>query len=419
MDIMELKESKELKLNDIRIDENLNVRELLDEDTITRYMECFEQLPPIVVFETDDGYLLADGFHRYEVAKRLEREAIDAEVKLGGYDDAKEYAAIANLKHGKPLTRAERGKAVEVMLKLHTERSDSWIADDMGVSKNTVAKYREELESGCQIDRLNKLIGRDGKEYPREIKQPRKDEQTSDEQVDEQPRETMQEVPDEQPKVAEVEATSEEQTQAEAVQVVGPQAEDTVEAQAEEIQLHCDERFLSLDDIEKYVGKKVKVTISAGRGGGNAQLLGTILDIDEQDEKFILDFETEDGEKRQIQTGTTTDKTTDVGIIEIVELHFEDIEPSAEPPKVDEVTETPLDHIDDEAPEATVDEGETDRSGNPEEWDMFNEYYHWIKDYSFKLASLDDVSSVHRIHMVLKNLTQQLGEALEELEETL
>ena len=40
------------------------------------------------------------------------------------------------------------------MLTLHPERGDNWIAEDMGVSKNTVAKYREELESGCQIDRL-------------------------------------------------------------------------------------------------------------------------------------------------------------------------------------------------------------------------------------------------------------------------
>lgn len=414
MDIMEL------KLNDITIDENLNVRDSLEEDTIEQYIDIFDQLPPVVVFNTDDGYLLADGFHRCEAAKRLGRENIKAEIREGTRQAAEEYAALANLQHGKPLTRAERRKAVERMLMLYPERSASWIAEDTGVSDKTVRKYREDLEnSNSEFPRCSTFTTKDGREFPREIEQPKKDEQTSDEQVDEQPRETMQEVPDEQPKVAEVEATSEEQTQAEAVQVVGPQAEDTVEAQAEEIQLHCDERFLSLDDIEKYVGKKVKVTISAGRGGGNAQLLGTILDIDEQDEKFILDFETEDGEKRQIQTGTTTDKTTDVGIIEIVELHSEDIEPSAEPPKVDEVTETPLDHIDDEAPEATVDEGETDRSGNPEEWDMFNEYYHWIKDYSFKLASQDDVSSVHRIHMVLKNLTQQLGEALEELEETL
>ncbi len=230
MDIMKL------KLNDITIDENLNVRELLDEDTITRYMECFEQLPPIVVFETDDGYLLADGFHRVEAAKRLEREEIEVNVMQGTRQAAEEHAAIANLKHGKPLTRAERGKAVEVMLKLHTERSDSWIADDMGVSKNTVAKYREELESNCQTDSCSTFITKDGRKYPREIKQPKKDEQTSDEQVDEQSRETMQEVPDEQPKVAEAEAISDEIEQGADAEPQAEQPEtDAVKAQTDDL----------------------------------------------------------------------------------------------------------------------------------------------------------------------------------------
>ena len=168
-----------LSIGDIVIDDNLNVRDELDKDTIERYAECFDQLPPVVVFDIDDGYLLADGFHRVEAAKRLGRTDIDADVREGTRKDTEEYAALANLKHGKPLTRAERKEAVVRLLKLRPERANQWIAQDMGCSVNSVIKYREELEAGFQIATLEKLIGKDGKEYPRNIEQPKKDEAES------------------------------------------------------------------------------------------------------------------------------------------------------------------------------------------------------------------------------------------------
>jgi len=42
-----------------------------------------------------------------------------------------------------------------------------------------------------------------------------------------------------------------------------------------------------------------------------------ILDVLEQDDAFMLDFETEDGKKQQLPTGTTIGKPTDEGIVEI------------------------------------------------------------------------------------------------------
>ena len=69
----------------------------------------------------------------------------------------------------KPLTRTDRkGKVVE-MLKRYPERSDRWISEEIGISKTTVAKYRLELESGGQIDHVDKFIGKDGKKYPRKL----------------------------------------------------------------------------------------------------------------------------------------------------------------------------------------------------------------------------------------------------------
>ena len=63
-------ETKMILLDEILIDSSINIRDELDEDTIERYMECFDQLPPIIVFNYngDFNYILADGFHRCKVA---------------------------------------------------------------------------------------------------------------------------------------------------------------------------------------------------------------------------------------------------------------------------------------------------------------------------------------------------------------
>lgn len=53
-------------------------------------------------------------------------------------------------------------KAVKAGIKMYPERSDNWLAEDLGVSKNTIAEQREELEATCQIDKLEKTKGKDG-----------------------------------------------------------------------------------------------------------------------------------------------------------------------------------------------------------------------------------------------------------------
>lgn len=359
-------EKETIALTDITVDLRLNIRESLDDETIKRYTENFEQLPPAVVFESDDTYLLADGFHRYEAANKLGRDEIEVEVRHGTRQDAEEYAALANLKHGKPLTRKERRKAVERMLMLHSERANAWIAEDTGVSKNTVAKYREELESKCQIDRCSTFRTKDGREFPREIKQPSKDEQVSDEEP------TPTKVPpieDEQP-------------------------------EAEEPQFYCDERFVSLDDIQEYVGQIVEVTVSVGRRGSNVIKRGTILEIIEEDGAFMLSFETEDGDKRQFPTGTTTDEPTDEGIIEI-----RTIDQPAQVVAHNEVASSISEE--EEAPKEEV-RDENDTSTNSEAWKTFSEYYDWIRDYALSLASQGNIQSFSEICTRLETLVKQL-----------
>ena len=55
------------------------------------------------------------------------------------------------------------------MLKVWTERSDRWIASDLGLNHETVGKLRIEMEATGEIRQLDKVISKDGKWRPREV----------------------------------------------------------------------------------------------------------------------------------------------------------------------------------------------------------------------------------------------------------
>jgi len=167
-----------LKLSDIKQHAELQPRIKINDETVEIYANTFEHLPPIVVFQIEgkNGWFLVDGWHRFAAARRLGLAEIEVIKETGGWDGAKEYAFDANIKHGLALSLAERKKATELKLILHTERSNSWIAEECGLSDHTVEDIRVKLESGSRIARLNKLKGRDGKEYPRTIEQPKREE---------------------------------------------------------------------------------------------------------------------------------------------------------------------------------------------------------------------------------------------------
>jgi len=160
----------ELKLSDIKLNKELTPRDGINKSTVGIYENSFDELPSIDVFwiEGKDGWWIVDGWHRYEAAKNLGKDKIEANEHQGTFDDAKEFSFDSNLKHGQPLTLNERKEAAKLKLKRHTERSDNWIGEDCGISDKTVRIIREELEASFGIPKLTKLKGKDGKEYPRE-----------------------------------------------------------------------------------------------------------------------------------------------------------------------------------------------------------------------------------------------------------
>ncbi len=156
---------REVALDDLVLDPNLNLRDRLDDFTVERYADSWERLPPIVAFEVEGRLLVADGFHRHAAAVMLGKRRIPTEVRTGTFTEALDFVASVNLFHGLPLTRAERRRAVEVKLKLHPDWSDRRMAQELSVSRELVVKIRDKLIAAHQIPNLPGRVGADGKLY--------------------------------------------------------------------------------------------------------------------------------------------------------------------------------------------------------------------------------------------------------------
>lgn len=156
----------DLPLDDLVLDPTLNLRDRLDDETVERYRDSWDRMPPVTVFKVDGRWLLADGFHRHAAAVIENRRTIQAEIRVGTFDEAMDFVAGANLKHGLPLTRAERRRAVEVKLRLCPNQSDRSLAETLSVSRDLIARVRRQLTEAGQIPVGNTRIGADGKVYP-------------------------------------------------------------------------------------------------------------------------------------------------------------------------------------------------------------------------------------------------------------
>jgi hypothetical protein len=157
---------RELPVDELVLDPNLNLRDRLDDEAVGRYVESWGRLPPVTVFEVDGLALLADGFHRHAAAVSLGRRTLEADVRVGTFADALDHASAANLRHGLPLTRAERRRSVEVQVRLHHEFSDRRLADELGVGRELVGKVRKQLVDAGQVPAGAGRVGADGKTYP-------------------------------------------------------------------------------------------------------------------------------------------------------------------------------------------------------------------------------------------------------------
>ena len=116
------REVRNIAIGDIKVVNAYNPRKtahriLADPNAVNRYAEMLEytEPPPIVINQDNE---LLDGVHRLAAAKQVGRTQIPAVVvKTGSEADALLQATLPNLKHGKPLSNAERKRVAMKLLK--------------------------------------------------------------------------------------------------------------------------------------------------------------------------------------------------------------------------------------------------------------------------------------------------------------
>jgi ParB-like chromosome segregation protein Spo0J len=131
----------------------------VDDDHVRALVEVIDRVPPVIV---DQQCRLIDGVHRVEAFRRLGRTHIDVIRFDGSETESIVLAVEANVKHGRPLSMAERRAAAAGLLRRCPERSDRWLGSVCGLSHSTIAVLRRDVE----VAPVERRVGRDGRLRP-------------------------------------------------------------------------------------------------------------------------------------------------------------------------------------------------------------------------------------------------------------
>ncbi|MDQ8202104.1 ParB/RepB/Spo0J family partition protein [Pelagicoccus sp. SDUM812003] len=157
-----------INLDEIDIYAGTQTRVETNDEAIAGYAENMKQgaeFPPISLYYDGSKYFLADGFHRFLAAKRLEEKDILAEVHEGSRTDALIAALGANATNGLYRTNADKRHAAEIALEEWSDRSNAYLADICKVSIELVRRVRKSMG----LDNPDLVIGKDGKSYPSSV----------------------------------------------------------------------------------------------------------------------------------------------------------------------------------------------------------------------------------------------------------
>ena len=143
-------------IRDLVLLPELNPRTQLCEETISRYMESFDSLPPVSIQEGTG--VLVDGFHRVEAATRLGAEAIPVRMLDIPDEELHLYAGLGNCGHGRALNRAERNRFIVRLIEQYQWSGDK-VARVIGVSASSVSlALREHQYNQALTERLGEEV---------------------------------------------------------------------------------------------------------------------------------------------------------------------------------------------------------------------------------------------------------------------
>lgn len=166
--------TKDVALDEIRIDGGTQPRALLNQGIVDLYAEEPEKLPPGRAVFDGSVHWLWDGFHRYFALRQADAPTMALEVTKGTQEDARWLAAGANKDHapaGLRRTNDDKRNAVRMALEIKPDLSDRAIAEHVGVSDKTVAAVRHAYEDLPRaefphVGEQPRRIGADDKSYP-------------------------------------------------------------------------------------------------------------------------------------------------------------------------------------------------------------------------------------------------------------
>jgi hypothetical protein len=156
-----------MKLSEIKIEPELMMRVGINQEIVDEYAQALldgDKFPPIILFHDGDDYHLADGWKRYYANKKAGLEIIDADVRMGTYEDAFDYALTqANHANGERYSIEDKRHALNLALEKerYSGKSDRDLAKMLRVSHPFVAKVRK--AAGKQPDNID--VTRNGKKY--------------------------------------------------------------------------------------------------------------------------------------------------------------------------------------------------------------------------------------------------------------
>ncbi|MEV7021950.1 ParB N-terminal domain-containing protein [Kitasatospora sp. NPDC093558] len=133
-----------------------------DAEHVRKLVESDREFEPILVHR--ETMRVIDGMHRLTATALRGRREIAVRWFDGSEADAYVLSVELNVRHGLPLTRAERRTAAGRILRTHPHWSDRAIAERTGLSGKTVGKLRR-----CAVEEIPQLharLGRDGSVRP-------------------------------------------------------------------------------------------------------------------------------------------------------------------------------------------------------------------------------------------------------------
>lgn len=116
--------------------------------------------------------VVVDGRHRLAAAKRLGHRTVRVRFFDGTDADARVEAIRLNVRHGVPLTLAERTAAAHDLLALHPMWSDRQLGSVCALSPRTIARLRADVAPArphlvtADDAAPDKRVGKDGRRYP-------------------------------------------------------------------------------------------------------------------------------------------------------------------------------------------------------------------------------------------------------------